>query len=35
MTDLDSTHNNPLNNSTSKQQYTFSKLGRFKERMKT
>ena len=35
MTELDIGHNNPLNNSTSKQQYSFSALERFKQRVKT
>jgi hypothetical protein len=35
MADLDCKHNNPLNNSTSKQQFSFNKGSRFGERIKT
>ena len=35
MSELESTHNNPLNNSTSKHQFSFSKLDRFQQRIKT
>ena len=35
MSVLEITHNNALNSSTSKQQYTFSKLRRFTDRSKT
>ncbi len=35
MAELELTHNNPLNNSTSKQQFSFNKTHRFKDRLKT
>ena len=35
MAELDVVHNNPLNNSTSKQQFSFSTIERFKNRVKT
>ena len=35
MAQLWQTHNNPMNNSSSKQQYSFSAVDRFKERVKT